>query len=416
MEDTRFIDLEKVHPDYNVFRYEKFQEDIEKQKINKICMTEIINADMMIATFGLQDYMLGCKEVLTKGKEEFEEKGLNSCVTHYMYNYKNFIIAANDEVSDEDFLQLMQESYNQYMISKSKLVGLHALSRFVVVFGNENIINRARSAFYLHRKSQNNFIVASNEIELLRTENRVAVEVFNLINYAINENKVIPFYQGIHNNESGKIEKYEALMRIADKNGKIFNPSMFLGISKKFKLYSTLSKIMIDKVLTDFNNKKSEVCINLSLLDVQSSEFTNWFISRIKSFSDPKRLTIEFVETENYNNSKSLYDFLNLTRKLGCKIAVDDFGVGFATFTSIISLKPDIIKIDGQIVKDLSSSEDNKTILYSICYMCNIIGSKTVAEFVETDEVQKILINNKISYSQGYHFALPLPITELNVL
>ncbi len=416
MNDVKYIDLNEVHPDYNVFRYEKFLNDVEKLNINKICMTEIVNADMMIATFGLNAYNLGCKEVLTQGRNDIKAMGLSNCIIHYMYNYNNFIVAATEEMSDDDFSKLMQTTYEQYMISSSKSSGLNGLSRFVVVYGKDNLIDRAISAFYLHKKSQNNYIIASNERELLNTENKEAVEVFTLINYAINENKVIPYYQGIHNNENNKIERYEALMRIADSSGKIYPPGLFLGIAKKFKLYHTLSKIMIDEVLNDFENKKSEVCINISLFDVENDEFSTWFIDRIKHFSDPSRLTIEFVETENYNSGEKLYAFLNIVREMGCKIAVDDFGVGFATYTSIISLKPDIIKIDGQIIKNLPNSKNNVTILESISFMSNLIGSKIVAEFVENNDIQKILLAEKVSYSQGYHFAKPKPLEELDII
>ncbi len=415
MNGDRYIDLNEVHPDFNVFRLEKFKEDIKRLKINKICMTEIVNADMMIATFGLDSYALGCKEVLTQGRQDIQKMGLGHCVFHYIYNYKNFIVAATEDMSDKDFERLMQETYEQYMISTSKEAQLNALSRFVVVYGSEDIIDRAHSAFYFHRKSQNNYIVASNERELLNTENKQAVEIFDLINYAISEDKVIPYYQGIHNNASGEIDKYEALMRIKDADGKVYPPGMFLNIAKKYKLYHTLSRIMIEKVLSDFENNRKVICINISLFDVENTEFSNWFLERIKRFSNPDRLIIEFVETENYNTGEKLYAFLDDLREIGCEIAVDDFGVGFANYTSIISLKPDIVKIDGEIIKNLPVNPDSRTILESICFMANLIGSKTVAEFVEDEEIQRILIREKVDYSQGYHFAKPQPLEELDI-
>ncbi len=415
MNDSRYIDLSDVHPDFNVFRLEKFKLDIERLKINKVCMTEIVNADMMIATFGIDSYTLGCKEVLTQGRNDIKAMGLSHCVIHYMYNYKNFIVAATQDMSDSDFEKLIKTTYEQYMISTSKEAKLNALSRFVVVYGSDDIIDRANSAFYLHRSSQNNFIVASNERELLNTKNKEEVEVFELINYAINENKIIPYYQGIYNNATEKIEKYEALMRIEDSSGKVYPPGMFLDVAKKFKLYHTLSKLMIEKVFSDFDEKESEICINISLFDIESKEFSSWFIDRVKHFSNPNRLTIEFVETENYNTGEKLFDFLNNLKEIGCEIAVDDFGVGFANYTSIISLKPNIIKIDGQIIKNLPTNNDSKIILESICFMSKLIGAKTVAEFVENGEIQEVLLIEKVDYSQGYHFAKPQPLSELDI-
>ncbi len=415
MGDKNIINLNDVHPDFNVYRFEKFKLDIEDRRINKICMTEIINADMMIATVGLGAYSLGCKEVLTQGRNDVKAMGLENCLIHYVYNYKNFIVAGTEDISDEDFKKIMQLTYEQYVHSNSKSADLSALSRFVLVFGDD-LIDKARSAFYFHRKTQNNYIIASNERELLNTENKADIETFSLINYAINENKVIPYYQGIYNNAANRIDKYEALMRISDANGKIYAPGMFLDTSKKYKLYSTLSKMLINTALNDFESKQSELCINVSLFDVENDDFVTWFIDRVRNFPQPQNLTIEFVETENYNSGQKLYSFLNTVREFGCKIAVDDFGVGFATYTSIMSLKPDIIKIDGQIIKDLVTNQDNRNILYSINYMSNLIHSKTVAEFVENPDIQEILLAEKIDYSQGYHFSRPLPIEQLDII
>ncbi len=413
MKNLSTINLNDVHPNYNVFRYEKYLQDVPRLKINKICMTEIVNADMMIATFGAKAYADACKEVLTLGKLGIKNLGLSNVIRYYTYNYKNFIVAGTDAISDEHFRQIIEGIYNQYMISSSSSSGLSGISRFVLAMGNDDLVDKALSAFYLHRNSQNNFIVATNEKEVLNAANNQDVDIFNLLNYAITHNKVIPFYQGINNNATNKIDKYEALMRISDETGMLYYPNNFLQTAKKYKLYNTLSKVMIDNVLNNFENIPYEVSINISMLDVESNEFTSWFINRIANYNDPSRIIIEFVESENYNDSKKLHNFLNAIRSLGCKIAVDDFGVGYSTYTSIISLKPDFIKIDGTIIKDLVTNNDNNLILESICYMSKLIGSKIVAEFVENKDIQDILKDNNVQYSQGYHFAKPEPFYNL---
>ncbi len=132
-----------------------------------------------------------------------------------------------------------------------------------------------------------------------------------------------------------------------------------------------------------------------------------WFLQRLTKHTDPSKIIIEFVETENYNTNDVLTAFLREAREIGCKIAVDDFGVGFATYTSIVSLKPDIIKIDGDIIKNIDTSDENKMILDSICYMAKLIGAQMVAEFVENESIQQVVEQNNVRYSQGYHFSKP---------
>ncbi len=400
---------------FNIPSYEQYLIDLKENNYTKICMTEIMNADMMIATFGEEQYFKSCSEILETGNEAYRQMGLDKILTVYIHTYKNFMVVANDSISDEEFLQLMKTFHEQYELSTAQQTGLGGVSRFILAFG-DNLIDKLNSAYYMHKSLQTNFIVASNERETLKAETERDLQIFELLSYALSNDKVVPFYQGIYNNELGTITKYEALMRIYDREGNIYPPGMFLEISKKLKLYLSLSKIMLDKAMKEFENKESELSLNISLYDIQSLEFKEWLINRIMQHPNPTKLVIEFVETENYNNNSELISFLHKVKKLGCKIAVDDFGVGFATYTSVISLKPDIIKIDGDIIKNLPNNDESKIVLDSICYMARLIGSDITAEFVENAEIQDLVIKSGIEYSQGYHFAKPERSDNLEII
>ncbi len=398
---------------FNILSYEQYLIDHKKMKFSKMSMTEVVGADMMIARFGEEQYYKTCTEILERGNEAYRQLGLDTVIHVYAHTYRTFMAVANDAMSDEDFLNLMKGFYDQYELVNAKTTGLGGVSRFALVFG-DNLINRARSAFYLHTDMQQNFIVVSDEKEKLTATTEEDLRIFETLNYALNNNQVVPFYQGIHDNKTGKISKYEALMRVYDSQGKLYPPGLFLETSKKLKLYLQLSKVMLDKALRDFENNDNEICLNISLFDIQTQDFRNWFLERIKKHPNPSKVIIEFVETENYNNNEDLALFLDKVRSIGCKIAVDDFGVGFATYTSIVSLKPEIIKIDGDIIKNLTKTKESNLILDSICYMAKLIGSEITAEFVEDSNIQKIVNNNNIHYSQGYHFAKPEPFENLS--
>ncbi len=399
---------------YKVFNYEKYLQDCDQKQFNKLCMTEIVNADMMIANFGEETYVKSCREVLTTISDTFEKLHLENSIFVYILNYKNFIVATNDSIDDNDFAEMMHGFYEEYELATAQQTALSGISRFVLVFGKENMVDRAKSTLFVNRKRQDNFIVSTNQREQLIEETQKNVTIFELLNYAINNDKVIPFYQGLRNNKTGKIEKYEALMRIYGKDNNIYAPGFFLENAKSFKLYLALNRIIIDKSLTLFEKKDEELTLNISLFDVQSDEFRDWFFNRIKRHPTPSKVTLEFVETEDYKTNKLLYSFLKELREHDCKIAVDDFGAGFATYTSIISLKPDIIKIDGGIIKDLVTKPENQIIVDSICYMAKLINSQTVAEYVENEAIQNMVLKNDINFSQGYHFAKPTPFHQLS--
>ncbi len=400
---------------YNIYNYAKYKIDLPKYKFTKLCMTEVINADLMISTFGEDEYITGCKEVLEEILAGLKAANLNDLISLYMINYKNFILVANDDIPDANFEVVMKTMYENYERASSKNVALSAVSRFVLVIGGEDLVNRAKSAHYTHRNSQYNYLIATNEKERMLADAFDAVKVFALLNQVISSGNVFPYYQGIYNNKTQSITKYEALMRIKGDDGKIYPPGMFLDVAKQYKLYSILSKMLVETALEDFKNLESEICLNISIFDIENIEYQAWLLEKLRSYPNVSRVTIEFVETENYSNHDKLFEFLNKIKDIGCNIAVDDFGSGFATFSSIIALKPDILKIDGSIIKNLANDSDSKTIVNSICYMSKLINAKTVAEFVENSEIQDMVLSEDIYYSQGYHFAKPLPFEELDI-
>ncbi len=397
---------------FNIASYEQYLKDNEIYKFNKICMTEVVNADMMIACFDEEKYYKTSAEILAMGNAAYKMMGIDHLIHVYIHSYKTFMAVANDEMSDEDFYKLMKTNHEQYELIRGQETGLGGVSRFAIAFG-DNLVNRCVSAYYVNKDLQNNFIEVSNEKEMLEKEQNQRVKIFDLISNALENDRVVPYFQGIYDNRTGSIKKYEALMRIIDEDGKVYAPGHFLAESKNLKLYLSLSKTLIDKALKLFENKNIQLNINLSLHDIQSDEFRQWLLERIMQHPIPERVTIEFVETENYCENNYLFEFLLKAKELGCRIAVDDFGVGYATYSSIMALRPHVIKIDGDIIKTLATNEDSRIILNSICYMARLIGTETVAEFVENEEIQNIVIRFNVDYSQGYHFSKPMPIEDI---
>ncbi len=399
---------------FNILSYDQYLEDMKTKKFNKMCMTQVMNADMTIATHGEEDYYRTASEILNMGNAAYKMMGIDHLIHVYIHSYKTFMAVANDDMSDEDFGTLMKTNHEQYELATGRQTGLGGVSRFVMVFGDD-MINRALSAFYVNRKLQNNFIVETDEKARLAVEAEHNQALFELLNYAIDNQLVDMFYQGIYDNRSGRITKYEALMRVYDAEGRVYAPGRFLEAAQRFKLYLTLSRMAVDKALSDFAGKGVDLTLNLSVLDIQSQEFCCWLYERLRAYPEPERITIEFVETENYNNNEQLICSLRTLREIGCKLAIDDFGSGFATYSSIMEVKADVIKVDGTIIRNLPQNPESVIILDSICYMAKLIGSDIVAEFVEDADIQRIVEERGIAFSQGYHFSKPQPFSELGL-
>ncbi len=404
------IDLYTDH-NLGVANTNKFHIDMKELKFNKLCMTEVVNADISIAAYGEETYYAGCRDVLQTVQNALNAFNLQDKIFLYTYNYSNFVMAAGDNIDKKEFHDVIKQFYLQFESSSSAQVEISAVSRFAVVLQEDKLIERALHALLNARDTQDNFILSPDVFDIDSIIKNDA-KILDLVNFAMEAEKVVPYYQGIRNNETKRIEKYEALMRIVDNKGRVYNPGEFLDIAKKYKIYNRLSQVMIKRALKEFADREEQLSINISAYDIQSESFRLWFYRQLKKYINSHNIVIEFVETENYQD-EMLFDFIKNVRSYGCRVSVDDFGSGYATYTTIISLSPAFIKIDGTIIKDIATNEKNVIILRSICFMADLIGAKTIAEFVDSEAIQEILDKYGVNYSQGFHYSRPEPITKL---
>lgn len=241
-----------------------------------------------------------------------------------------------------------------------------------------------------------------------------SLNMVQLIKESLQNNAVIPVYQGIYDNNLNEIYKYETLARIKKKKEFIL-PKEFIDISKKFKLYHKITQAIIYKAFEDFKNNKKEFSINLSYIDIINKETHEFIIEMLKSYVNiGNRLTIEFLETENIMDYEVLIDFTEKIRQYNVKIALDDFGSGYSNWNNISKLKPDFIKIDGSLIQNLIGNENNINIIKLIVQFAKINDIKTIAEFVDTEEIANLITYLGIDYSQGFLFSKPSEKHQIN--
>ncbi|CAN8142642.1 hypothetical protein THIOSC15_520012 [uncultured Thiomicrorhabdus sp.] len=106
-------------------------------------------------------------------------------------------------------------------------------------------------------------------------------------------------------------------------------------------------------------------------------------------------------------------DFLNKIKSYGCKLALDDFGSGFATFSWLKNLPVDFVKIDGDFIKDVLNDPVDAVMVQTIRDISELMQISSIAEFVENQETANWLKDVGIHYAQGYYFDHPRPIIEI---
>lgn len=255
------------------------------------------------------------------------------------------------------------------------------------VFSFESKENLLETANIIKRYSQanKNIIIYDKALELEKDYEKNIFWTLK-IKKALDEDKIVPYFQPIYNLKTNKIEKYEALVRLIDGNN-VISPYYFLDISKKSKQYLQLTKTMIQKTFDYFRDKDFEFSINLTFEDIKSEYISSFIIELLKDYKIGHRVVFEIVESEEIDNFRKINEFFVTIREYGCKIAIDDFGSGYSNFEYLAKLNVDYIKIDGSLIKDILINKSSQNIVSMLVNFAKGQKVKTIAEFVSNKDI-----------------------------
>ncbi len=269
---------------------------------------------------------------------------------------------------------------------------------------SKSIIEDAREAIRNSMMIQKNSIVYVPS-SIQERDSRFSTKKLRL---AFAKDKVIPFYQGIRNNKTGNIEKYECLVRIKDENDQFVSPNEFLQLAQDVGLMSKLTKLVIQKSFKYFSDKIGDFCINLAEDDLKEQYLIEFLLDESKKYNiDLKRVTFEILENINVENSSLIFEQIKRLKELGCKIAFDDFGCEKSNFSRLLDMNIDVVKIDRMFIKNLHVNDKSYKLTKAITRLAKDFDCKVVAEGVECEEVQKIVEDLEIDYTQGYYYSRP---------
>ncbi len=227
------------------------------------------------------------------------------------------------------------------------------------------------------------------------------------LNWAIDNDRISTFFQPIYDNKTNKIVSAECLIRLIDKEDKVISPYFFLGIAKKSKLYSKLTKIMIEKSCQYFEHLDCDFSINLSVEDVLDEKIVEFITQCIKKYNVTNKIVFELLETEGIENYEEVSTFIHEMKSLGCRIAIDDFGSGYSNFEYLLQLNIDYIKIDGSLIKNLDRDKNTQIVVETIVNFAKKLNITVIAEFVHNEGVLEKVKELNIDRSQGFHLAEP---------
>ena len=176
----------------------------------------------------------------------------------------------------------------------------------------------------------------------------------------------------------------------------------------KVKFYNQITKIVINKACQKAQKSQTTVSLNLSIEDILNNDTVLYIEDELEKYGVADLIIFEILESENITDYEKIVTFINRVKKLGSKVAIDDFGSGYSNFVYLLKLKPDYIKIDGSIIKNMNDGENSSLITKTINDFAHSLGIKTIAEFVHCKEIFDIAKDIGIDEFQGYYFSEPL--------
>jgi diguanylate cyclase (GGDEF)-like protein len=259
-----------------------------------------------------------------------------------------------------------------------------------------------------HAKREGRNKVVSKHTDDTQNQQFQQSKTINEVKEAIDENRIICYFQPIVNIKDNSIAKYEALARMVDKDGTILLPYLFLETIVHTNVYNDFTKKILELVFAKIKSKKVAISVNLNFSDILDNTIYNTILQELKTHKElTKWLTIELLEYEVLQEVSLIQERLLKIKSFGVKIALDDFGSGFANYTVFQTLPLDILKIDGSLIKDIDSSDVSYKITHSISILARELGITTVAEFVHSKEVLEVVEELQIDQAQGFYLAKP---------
>ncbi len=209
---------------------------------------------------------------------------------------------------------------------------------------------------------------------------------------------------------------HEALIRMKDSGGNTMEAGKFIPIAERNGLSAEIDRHVIARVLQGLIEELDStlpVSINLSAVSLADSEVLGVLRRFIHEHSGLKdRLILEITETSAISHLEKAQNFMREICRCGVHIALDDFGTGFSTFSYLKHLPVQYIKIDGSFVRDVVDDPVDQAMVRSINHIAHSLNKITIAEFVENEEIVKVLKEIGVDCIQGYYAGRPAAVVH----
>jgi diguanylate cyclase (GGDEF)-like protein/PAS domain S-box-containing protein len=285
-----------------------------------------------------------------------------------------------------------------------------------------DVMSAADSACYVAKEQGRNRIHVYESDDELLVQRHGHMQWMQRIQNVLEQNRFRLFFQpfvklNLDGNEKPKIHG-EVLLRMLDENNEIVGPGSFIPSAERYFLMPAIDRWVVEntfRMLTLDKNalgsKLSTCCINLSGQSLSDERFMDFLVNQILDSGIPTGLLcFEITETAVVANLCQANRMISKLRDMGCRFALDDFGVGLSSFSYLKNLPVDFLKLDGCFVNNMVNDTIDGAMVSAINHIGHTMNIRTIAEFVENEAILRAVCDIGVDYAQGYCIAKPAPI------
>lgn len=291
-----------------------------------------------------------------------------------------------------------------------------------VPFGAESelhdILSAADSACFLAKEKGRNRVHVYRMDDAEISARRQEMDWIGRLRSALQEQRLVLFAQRIAplgKDHGGKVRR-ELLLRLRE-NGELVSPAAFIPAAERYNLMPAIDRHVVCAVLRHLGmlppdvRRQASFAINISGATFGDHEFLPFVEEQVAAHDvDPRHICFEITETTALANPGQTAMAMTRLKEQGFSFALDDFGSGMASFSYLKQLPVDFLKIDGSFVRNILDDAVDQAIVESVANVAHVMGIKTVAEYVENDEVCRLLASIGIDYAQGFAVHRPEPL------
>lgn len=437
---TTNVMLEKMHgklvhsathdPETELLTRDEFVKQIKNnlpkltESYNMLCHIEILEFRIITNICGIEGGKELIKNISHTLKSNFINEELIARIgdTSFALLLKNCNTDEGVDLSKKLIKQITAShfSWQEQSFSICVSMGLVALDKNF--FNIHQLLQQADAASMTAEQSgPNRVLLFSNDDEQIKLQNKLNEWSGNIDN-VFTQNRLFIRCQKISaiDPSSGKHQHYEILLGIKDEAGITIPPDNFIPAVERCQRMPEIDQWVIKNVFDWIDKNKDDFAksdgfaINLSGQSINDEEFLDFLKAFLRTASAPlDKITFEITETIASKSLVFTKNFIHAIKEFGCKFSLDDFGSGYSSYSYLKNLNVDYLKIDGAFIKDIANNKADVAIVKSMNEIAHSLGLKTIAEYVENNEIMDILKEIGVDYAQGYGVEKPVLLSDL---